>query len=217
MTRTSALTALFLAASTSLAAAEFEFSAYGGWQTAPHSLVEVSGVGATSFTAGWEGRSFRMPPYWGVRGTWWIEQMPGWGVALDYQHAKVYADAETFTNDIPTWSRFEFSDGLNILTVNAMYRFQQFGKWRPYLGAGVGISVPHVEVTRPSGTTFEYQLGGAAFTGLAGVNYRITDRWSVFGEYKFNYTMNEVDIDSGSKLKTNIINNAFVAGVSIHF
>jgi len=212
------LTVAFLLSSSSLAAAEFQFSAYGGWQTAPHSLVEITGIGAESFTAGWQGRSFQTPPYWGLRGTYWFDRWaPQWGVSIDFTHAKVYADPETFANDIPDWSRFEFSDGINILTVNAMRRFERWNGFEPYLGAGVGLSIPHVEVTRPEGTTFNYQVGGAAFQAQIGANYYFTDWLSVFGEYQFNYAMNDLTLSEGAKLKTNIITNAVVGGVSVHF
>lgn len=210
---------LFLSSSTSIASAEFQFSAYGGWQTAPHSLVEVTGIGAESFTAGWEGRSFEMPPYWGVRGTYWLERfdMPQWGISVDFTHAKVYADDETLRNDIPDWSRFEFSDGINILTVNANRRFQRWNRFEPYVAAGIGLSIPHVEVTRFEGTTFEYQVGGVAFQAQIGANYYITDWLSVFGEYQFNYAMNDLSLTEGAKLKTDILLNAVVGGVSVHF
>ncbi|MEL6437383.1 MAG: outer membrane beta-barrel protein, partial [Pseudomonadota bacterium] len=125
-----------LAASTGAAQAEFQFSAYGGWQTAPHSLVTVTGTDAREFTAGWEGRSFQMPPYYGVRATWWMDFAPAWGISLDFTHAKVYADEETFANDIADWDRFEFSDGINFLTVNGMYRYQKFERFEPYAGLG---------------------------------------------------------------------------------
>ncbi|MEM1377521.1 MAG: outer membrane beta-barrel protein [Pseudomonadota bacterium] len=216
MTRLSLATAALLA-STHIASAEFQFSAYGGWQTAPHSLVTVTGTDPQSFTAGWEGRSFEMPPYYGVRATWWMDFAPNWGLSVDFTHAKVYADSETFANDIPTWSRFEFSDGINYLTLNAMYRFQEWNKFEPYVGLGAGISIPHVEVTRPSGTTFEYQVTGAVAEALIGVNYKLSKRYSVFGEYQFNYSANTANIDSNSQLQTNIITNAFAAGLSVHF
>ncbi|MFN7102872.1 MAG: lipid A oxidase, partial [Pseudorhizobium sp.] len=50
--------------------AYFELSAYGGYQTSPHSDIDVSDQ--ASFSAGWEGKSFSTPPYWGVRGTYWF-------------------------------------------------------------------------------------------------------------------------------------------------
>ncbi len=206
-------TALILSAiSLSSARAEFQFSGYTGWQSAPHSDVTVSD--GHSFNAGWEGRSFEMPPYWGVRATWWMDNYPQFGISLDFSHAKVYADDQTMRDDVPTWSAFEFSDGLNLLTVNAMYRFEPWGQFRPYVGAGVGLSIPHVEVSRPSGETFEYQIGGAAFQVQAGVEYDITPEWAVFAEYKGNYAMNDVDIDSGASLKTDILTNAVNFGVS---
>jgi len=62
------------------AAAEWQLSFYTGFQTAPHSTVEgddPAGVGAFSFTSGWDGRSFSSPPFYGVRATYW--QNPRWG------------------------------------------------------------------------------------------------------------------------------------------
>ena len=34
----------------------------------------------------------RPPPYWGVRGTYWFNSAPNWGLMIDYNHAKVIAD-----------------------------------------------------------------------------------------------------------------------------
>ena len=144
--------ASILVLSASLANAEMAISVYGGFQSAPHSDVDVSDE--PDFTAGWEGRSFEMPPYYGVRGTWWMEEMgqPNLGVSLDFTHAKVYADDDTLAKT--TWDHFEFSDGINLLTLNALYRMPIEGtKFVPYAGIGAGINVPHVEVTRASGTT----------------------------------------------------------------
>jgi len=194
----------------------WEISVYGGYQTAPHSDVEVSGM--ADFTAGWEGKSFASPPYWGVRGTYWFDggALSNWGVSLDYTHAKVYADDDTL--DETGWSHFEFTDGLNLLTVNALRKFPIEGtKFTPYVGAGVGINVPHVEVNRASGTTFEYQFGGPTVQVQAGIRYEFTENWSAFAEYKGNYSWIDVDIDSGDSLKTNILTNAVNVGVSYKF
>jgi hypothetical protein len=40
----------------------------------------------------WDGASFDDPPYWGVRGIWWLDARPNWGLMVDYNHAKVIAD-----------------------------------------------------------------------------------------------------------------------------
>jgi lipid A oxidase len=204
----------------SIASAEIVFSAYGGVQQAFDSGVSGSdpspgGVGDFDFNQRWEGNSFKTPAYWGVRGTWWLDNKPNWGISLEYTHAKVYADPKP-----DGWDTFEFTDGLNLFTANVLYRFQKEGRaWTPYIGAGAGLSVPHVEVqTSPTAArTFEYQVGGAAFQIQAGVDYRINDWLSVFGEYKGNYAMNDLDLKGGGSMDTDIFTNAFNIGVSFHF
>ena len=194
----------------------FEISGYGGFQFSPHSDVDVSDQ--PDFTAGWDTNPFQMPPYWGIRGTYWFEggALSNWGISLDYTHAKVYADDQTLAD--AGWSVFEFTDGLNLLTVNALYKFDLGDSpFKPYVGAGVGINVPHVEVTRPSGRTFDYQIGGATVQAQVGVRYEFNENWSVFTEYKGNYSWIDVDIDNGASLETNILTHAINFGVSYKF
>ena len=201
-----------------VAAAETEISVYTGYQTAPHSGVEgedPGGIGAFDFTAGWDGNSFEAPPYYGLRGTWWRDEVNGF--ALEFTHAKVYADDETLAeNDL---DHFEFTDGLNLITVNYMRRFPAAGGPRltPYVGAGVGVAVPYVEFETAGGETYEYQLTGPAATVIAGASYELNADWSVFGEYKGSYSSNEADLDNGGSLETDIITNAVNLGVSFRF
>ena len=204
----------FLASSTA-ALADPTLSVYGGWQTAPHSGVDVTD--GTHFTAGWDGKSFDMPPYWGVRGTWWLDEWgySDFGIALDYSHSKVYARESTLNKT--GWTHFEFTDGLNLATANLLYRFQDDRDWTPYLGVGLGANIPHVEVTRASGKTSEYQIGGVTGQTLVGLDYKFTENVSAFTEWKFNYSHINVDIDSGDRLKTNIVTNAINFGISYNF
>ena len=88
-----------------------------------------------------------MPPHYGLRATWWMES--DWGVGVDFNHLKVYADDETLAET--GLDHFEFTDGLNIVTANVLRRFPdalggRLGRVTPYLGGGLGVSVPHVEV-----------------------------------------------------------------------
>jgi lipid A oxidase len=199
------------------ALAEVELSFYGGSQGSPHSVVsgnDPGGIGAFNFTAGWDGRSIEMPPYYGIRYTTWTSDTFGWGFEMN--HAKIYANDATLAAS--GFSRLEFSDGLNLLTVNAFRRWTDT-PWAvtPYVGAGIGISVPHVEVTSPGGTTFEYQVTGPAVQWVAGASYPLSDRWSVFGEYKGSYSKNSADLTNGGTLETNIVTNALNIGVSLGF
>lgn len=198
-----------------VALADPALSVYGGWQTAAHSDVDVTD--GTHFTAGWDGKSFEFPPYWGVRGTWWLDEWgySDFGIALDYSHSKVYARKSTLTKT--GWTHFEFTDGLNLATANLLYRFKGDRDWTPYLGVGIGANIPHVEVTRASGKTSEYQLGGITGQTLLGLDYKFTEHVSAFTEWKFNYSHINADIDSGDKLKTSIITNAVNFGISYNF
>ena len=197
--------------------AEVEFSLYGGLQSAPHSGLTVEGdasVPDTDVTAGWDGRSLEMPPYWGLRATWWTSDRTGFG--LDFTHSKIYADDETLAET--GFDRLEFTDGLNILTVNAWRRWPQaFGPVTPYVGAGIGVAVPHVEVSAGGSETFGYQLTGPAASVIAGASYPISEDWSVFGEYKGTYSMNSADLDGGGTLETDVVTNALNLGVSFSF
>lgn len=199
------------------AAAEIELSFYGGLQGAPHSDVSITGDGVlpdSDFTAGWEGRSFTAPPHYGVRATWWRTETLGFG--LDFNHAKVYADDETLAES--GLDHFEFSDGINILTLNAYRRWNEaLGGLTPYVGGGVGLSIPHVEVVDDGTRTWGYQVTGPAVAWVAGVSFPISGQWSVFGEYKGTYSMNTADLDTGGTLETDIVTNALNLGVSFNF
>lgn len=197
------------------AAAEVELSFYGGAQSAPHSDVFVTGdpdyPGNTRVA--WEGRSFDAPPYYGLRATYWMSDTVGYG--LDFTHTKVYSSAES--REGTPFTTLEFTDGLNTLTANAYRRFQTLGGATPYVGAGVGLAIPHVEVSNGTTSTAEYQVTGPAATILAGASYPVTDQFSVFGEYKFTYSQNEADLEGGGTLNTDIITNAVNVGVSFSF
>ncbi len=196
--------------------AETELSFYTGIQEAPHSRVEGTdpgGAGAFSFLTSWEGKSLEAPPYWGVRATYWRNAK--WGYGIDFNHAKVIADPATRAAN--GFSRLEFTDGLNILTANVWRRWQNDTNWTPYIGGGVGVAFPHVDVESAGGTTFEYQITGPAVAVVAGVKYNFNDRWGVFGEYEGTYSQNEADLASGGTLSTDIVTNAINIGVSFSF
>ena len=210
------LSALTIIALPATAMAEVELSFYGGLQSALESDVAVSGdsvIPDRTDTLTWEGRSFDAPPYYGWRATYWAS--PEFGYGLDFAHNKVYPKDDVLPAG---YSKLEFTDGLNTLTVNAFRRWENaIAGLTPYVGGGVGLSIPHVEVVSGASETFGYQVTGPAATWIAGASYPISDQWSVFGEYKGNYTQNDADLDTGGSLSTDIITNAVNVGVSFRF
>ncbi len=201
------------------AKSEIVLSFYGGPQTAPHSRVsgtDPAGVGAFSFIAGWDGRSFSFPIHYGVRATWW--KWEDWGISLDLNHNKIYANAATLAAS--GFSVLEFTDGLNTVTFNATRRWKRDGrKLTPYVAAGLGFAAPHVEVktTAAAPLTFSYQVAGPAVALIAGAEYRIKPRLSAFAEYKFTYNVLNTSLVGGGTLSTNVITNAINIGLSLIF
>lgn len=203
----------------SVAHADVELSFYLGSQSAPHSRVTgeyPGGGGSYDALIGFEGRSFQAPPYYGARATWWRNEKLGF--AFEFTHAKVYAP-----NDEKAalgFSDLEFTDGLNIVTVNVTRRWQnQWGKITPYAGGGLGVSLPHVDVDHPaSGSqTYGLQLGGPAMRLTAGASYALSDRMSLFSEYQFTASQNDVELDGGGSLSTLAKTNALNFGLSLNF
>jgi lipid A oxidase len=204
-----------LAASPALG--ENQISVYGGIQEASPGQVSGTAQGVPfDFSVDWQGDSFRMPPYYGLRATHWFDDSP-FGLALEFTHTKAYADDATLESS--GFSVLEFSDGLNSLTLNAMQRFAGYGRFTPYAGVGVGLSIPHVEVqaSPSSPQTFEYQLAGPSVRALAGVEYEISESWSVFGEFNATWSDNQADLAGGGSLSAEIVTQAVNIGASFRF
>lgn len=210
-----AATALALPAVTA-SAADVEVSFYTGYQDAPHSGVTGHADGQDfDFTADWEGKSWEMPPYYGIRAMWWEGNL---GYGVEFNHAKVYASDDTLSdNDFDT---LEFTDGLNLFTFNVLYRWNGIwggGKLSPYAGGGLGFAMPHVEVTVGNSETYEYQITGPAAIAVFGVSWAFAEKWALFGEYKASYSQNTADLDGGGELETDIVTNAFNVGITYAF
>jgi len=196
---------------TATTAAELEISLYSGTQSAPSSSIDSAASGKD--TVDWEGRSAEEPPYYGLRATWWQNERWGWGVEVN--HAKVYADDPGDYG----YERLEFTDGLNFVTANVFRRWQRANsRVTPYVGAGIGVSIPHVDLKPIGGDhTFGFQVTGPVVQWVAGASYALDDRWSVFGEYKGTWSRHDVDLDSGGNLETELQTNALNIGISRKF
>ena len=168
-----------------------------------------------------------------MRGIYWLDVNPSWGVMVDYNHAKIYSELGATVkvsgtrNGVAlngkdrvsnTFDILEFTDGLNEIYLGGTYRWQH-ERWTPYVGLGVGLSFPHVEIRRTGSSirTFEYQVTGVAVEGLVGLEYRITPRVSAFGDYKLSFSSNDTDVKGGGTLETDVWTNHFILGLSYRF
>ena len=201
-------TALLLAPVSALA--QVEVSVYGGGQAAPASDVSIRDplLGSDDFGVDWD-----TPPYYGLRATQW--RSPSFGIGLDFARNRVAASEDSLPSG---YTELEFTDGLNTLTVNAYRRWNNVvGELTPYVGGGLGVALPRVEVAGSESETDEFQLTGAAATLIAGASMPINEQWSVFGEYKGTISANTVDLGSDGTLETDVLTNALNVGVSFNF
>jgi lipid A oxidase len=202
-----------------------ELSFYMGLQSVQDSTISgtLPGGAPVNRSVNWEGKPLENPFYYGARGTWWTANNLGFG--LELTHAKAYADAASMA--AIGVSRLELSDGHNIITANVMKRwpgaFAKTPKFTPYVGAGLGIAMPHVDI-QPNGggpRTFGYETTGPAARGIAGLKYDLNEDWALFGEYQVTWSDNDLTVDgpggTAGELSTEIVTHAVNFGVSYSF
>ena len=182
---------------------EYVVAGYGGAPYTHPSDVKFANPGKTDLTAHgirWEGRPFKSPVYYGIRTLQWSGGGT-FGGMLDFTHSKAISQREqdirlTGTRDSQNvtgkvrlgdvFRHFEFSHGHNILTVNGLVRLASLlPGLAPYVGAGVGVALPHTEVHLHGDVrTYEYQYVGPAAQAVLGLEFRLPHA-SLFLEYKF--------------------------------
>ena len=221
----------------SAARSEMQIGLYGGFSQSPNSDVKMVAPDGTDLVLKdvvWKSESLKPSPYYGGRGVDWNSRFPNFGLMVDFTHAKATAiRSQTVTQsgkrsgaDIPpsepfekTFRKLEFTHGLNMLTFNGMFRATGLHRRIiPYVGIGAGFTVPHVEARRAGEDkedgVSEAQVTGIALQALGGIEWRIfkSDRRSIFTEYKFAYTSNDVELQTGGVVSTDIFVHQFVLG-----
>jgi lipid A oxidase len=176
---------------------------YGGAQYTYPSDVRIQrpGTDLTIHNLPWEGRPFDHPIYYGVRVARWFPASSIGGM-VDFTHSKVYSPMEEkarFSGSrdgrpLPDVARIEevfhkleFTHGHNMLTLNGLWRLPfSTPFFSPYVGAGLGVSLPHSEVQLRGehNRTYEYQYTGPAYQVVVGLEFRIP-KVSYFVEYKW--------------------------------
>ena len=147
-------------------------------------LQQGGGADLTFHNVSYQGQDFASPPYYGARLSYFLPHHPHWGFGAEFFHAKMYLNtddtvrvtgtraggpvdaAERVGNTIES---FSISHGLNFLMFDGIYRCLPgepgkdfLGRFQPYVGAGIGAAIPHVE-SSVGGVTYEkYQWHGPA-------------------------------------------------------
>ena len=215
-------------------------SVYGGTaQTHPsnvRAIVPITNTDLTFEHVDWSTNATEQPYYFGLRYTHYFDEWPELGFALDFTHNKAFANlggayqVSGFRGGVPvtaaerlsnSFESLAMSHGLNTLTIGPMFRMclceDECGdSWvQPYVGVGIGVTRPHVEVQMVGTPSDEnYRWGGIAYQAQAGVNVRLTEHLSIFGEYKVTCVPNlDVEIYGGT-LRTSALSHHFIIGPS---
>jgi lipid A oxidase len=103
------------------------------------------------------------------------------------------------------FDRFEFTHGQNMLLLGGVLRFSGLSpRIRPYVGFGMGVAVPHVEVwfngEARQNRTNEYQYAGPAASAITGIEFRF-GRMSYFLEYKTSWASISGDLTGDESWK----------------
>lgn len=207
---------LSLLATAGYAQAEIQFYLGSGVQSVLESDVIIDYVDGREreLHVPWEGRSNIRPPLWMVRGTQWLDNDYGWGIQVT--HNKAYAGSDfKLENNIET---LEFTDGLNTFMATGSKRWVD-ERFTTYIGGGVGLNFPHVEYREDilDELVAEFQITGISAGAFAGIEYAISDHWSVYNELGVQGSQINADIGGYGNLSTSLVTPAIFLGLSYRF
>jgi opacity protein-like surface antigen len=222
------------------ALAENIFSIYTGTSLTRNSDLSISrpalGTNLNVQDVKWASDPFKAAPYYGLRFTHFPDRHANWGAAFDFTHYKMYAKTDRVVRVDGTWNgaaadgvarmdqyvqRFEISHGVNVLSINAIYRWLDLGiaggRLQPYAGVGLTHYRPHSENTVDnSDHETGYEASGFGYQLLGGARYQLTERTSAFVEARFNSGTAKVDIANG-QAETPLRTFHAIAGIGFRF
>jgi lipid A oxidase len=224
------------------AGAQITVALYGGLATTAADRITLEQPGRTDLEfrgVSWRAESLESPIYYGVRIAYWLRRGASAGLAFDFTHTKMFAELDDtvqttgtragtpVTGAQPlraTFDRLSFSHGHNLLTVNALLRWplgpDSATGSRPrihlYGGVGLGLAIPHVEVSLAGSSTDEYQVTGPALQALAGVSVPVLGRLALLAEYKLDHARLEGRLAGGGTVEAKPWTHQLAIGLSFH-
>lgn len=169
----------------------------------------------------WYDESFTSPFYYSVRLIYWPDTDSNNGIALDFTHAKLYSnlrDRITVTHSSAdgtrqtqqslgdSFSRLAFSHGYNLLSLNMLHRspaqnHDSHNEASIYVGAGIGVAVPHVEIQLADTLIDHYKAVGLVFQGMIGITLGTETDLPLNAEYKYSYGNGSIELADDSTLE----------------
>jgi len=236
---TAALSASFCSATH----AELMLSVYTGtsWTHSSDVRVEQPGSASNAEFGGvhWAPKPLHGAPYYGVRLSYFHDEVARFGGNIDFTHYKMYAATDHVAAVRGTWNgvpinasvpmsalvqNFEISHGVNLTSVNFEYRWSsQAGspfarRWWPHVGAGVTVYFPHAEgMINGVPAMGDYQRAGQGYQLFAGTEYRLMSRLGVFIDAKFDDGQLDFNLAPAVRVQTRTRTVHALAGFAWHF
>ena len=189
----------------------------GANTTAPADILIDRSAASTKLTfenVEFESRSFNSPPYYGARLGRLFGPDRRWGLELEFIHAKVialtaaaYRVSGTANNvaidtTVPMSilvERYAMTHGLNFGLINVLSRTPLGDGPVTFVArAGGGVTIPHAESHIGGAVLEQYEFGGFAAHGAAGLDVRLGKGFSAVGEYKLTWSRPEIEISGGT-------------------
>jgi lipid A oxidase len=193
----------------------------GAAHTRPSTLTinqPAAGNVLTLNDVAYEGRSFSPPIYYGVRASL-FPNASTFGMEVEFIHLKTYARTDREARVVGTQhgravdrharlgefvEQFSMSHGLNLILVNAVVRRALVLRAAGSPGVGGGApaaaaaTLPHPESSIAGEQRDGYELGAPALHAAAGLEYHLSRRFALIGEYKLTRTAQDVEIARGN-------------------
>ncbi|MEW6544317.1 MAG: outer membrane beta-barrel protein [Nitrospirota bacterium] len=167
---------------------------------------DQSNVGATLTNV-----SLKMGPVFGGKLGVYSEEMKWLGMEIEAYQSLLKVKAQTYTRSqsgtTTTGTLSESSFNMTTIGLNLVVRYPG-DSFQPYAGLGLGLFTPNTDSTTQAG-----------LNALAGLRYKFSQHFALFGEGKYNRaTIDFRDPTNSSQLFQGTYSAVlFVAGLSIHF
>lgn len=178
----------------------YEFSAGTGSAWSYEEDITIKRDGEKDIDLGlvnFDTNPFKSPLYYDLRVSKWKDNS-AWEIELI--HHKIYAKKGDLNTSNTEVSKFEITDGYNLLYGNYAQEVSPGNIAR----FGVGLVIPHPDVIingeRSHGP---YQLGGVAFQAGIEHEFPINDSFIFSIEGKMTYSYAKINIDNGSSIVPN--------------